>query len=211
MGDDFRYWGLKDIERVSNFLHRVVRFTRECRHSDTESIENERAAIADLSDAMYEFNQERLAPNGGRSWVRLGEPPIKLHDPLTEVDAHFIYGVLPRAIPAYGSGVTWGPLDGRYYLPSQRDAARVIAHSIVNTFPYLKNKFDCDDFAEALRNDFRMAGINCCAYIVDRSGGHAYNMLLFADGQYWFVEPQTDGIMSIGKGIYKLERGEIVL
>ena len=81
----------------------------------------------------------------------------------------------------------------------------------MNTIPWTKDQYDCDDHAEDLRHDFRSFGANACGFINDHSGGHAYNIVIFADEQYWFVESQQDRIVAIGSGIYKLERGEILI
>ena len=137
--------------------------------------------------------------------------PLTLLDDLTVADVTFIAKVLEGAIPEYGNGVTRRTVDREYYLPSQRDAQRIIEWSQVNTILPKTDQYDCDDYAEALRHDFRLHGVNSCGLVVDWSGGHSYNVLIFADGQYWFIEPQQDSIVEIGEGTYKLERGWIRL
>jgi len=210
MADDFRHWGLKDVALLTNLMAVELAWLRDCRHSQTEDIANERARCAELSQAMRAFNNERLAPNGGKFWIAEQGSPLTLLDSLTVVDNAFINNALAKAIPAYGSTVRRRTLDGKYWLPSPRDALRIVEHSIVNTFPYVKDKFDCDDFAEALRQDFRSMGINSCAYVIDDSAGHAYNAIILPEG-FWFLEPQHDKIVNIGAGIYKLMAGEILL
>ena len=209
--DDFRQWGLLDVARASNLIAKTVAWVRDLRHSATETIENEQARTRELSEALLAFNNERLARNGGTLWASQQALPLSLIDSLTAVESRFIDEVLAKALPGYGKGVLRIPMDGKYYLPSQRDAWRIIEWSQVNTIPWQAEQYDCDDHAEALRHDFRKFGVNSCGFIVDWSGGHAYNFLIFADRQYWFLEPQADRIVAIGAGIYKMERADILL
>ena len=209
MGDDYRPWGLKDVERLGDLMAIELAWLRDLRHSSTESIANEQARTRELSEAMLKFNNERLARNGGSLWFAEQARPLGLFDSLTVVESSFIDAVLESAIPAFGSGVSRKGLDGRYWLPSQRDAWGIIEWSLVNTIPWTAEQYDCDDHAEDLRHDFRKFGINACLLVIDYSGGHAYNLIPFADGQYWFIESQADRIVAIGAGSYKLTSGYI--
>lgn len=206
MGDHFRHFGEKDVKRLSALNAVENAWLRACRHNKTESIENEEARARELADAMLKFSNERL----GTEWVPR-QTPLALLDGLTVVEGAFIDTVLAKALPGFGKGVVRIPMDGKYYLPSQRDAWRIIEWSQVNTIPWQKEQYDCDDHAEALRHDFRSFGVNSCGFVVDWSGGHAYNFIPFADEQYWFLEPQSDRIIAIGAGIYKMERADILL
>jgi len=210
MGDDFRRWRLQDIARASGVIDHVLVWVGDLRHSATESMENEDARTHRLSDALVAFVNERLAPTTGRHYTPRVED-FKLADRLTVVEGSFVESVLAVAIPAYGKTVGRLGMDGRYWLPSQRDAWRLIEHSLVNTFLYIADQFDCDDYTEALRNDFRMRGVNSCAAIVDWSSRHAFNMLIFPNGEYWFVEPQRDKIVPIGADIYKMENALLII
>jgi len=210
MGDDFREYRLKDVKRANDAMAAINAWVGDLRHSASEPMENEKARTLELSEALLKLNNERLAAPGqaGKFWVPR-QVPVGFLDEIKVVEGAFIETVLKKAIPAYGKGVTRLQWDGKYWLPSQRDAWRIIEWSQVNSIPWQRELYDCDDHAEALRHDFRSAGINSCAVVVDWSGGHAYNMLFFADGQYWFLEPQEDKIVSIGSGIYKLTSGEV--
>lgn len=210
MPDDFRKWGLLDVERASELIAKIVAWVRDLRHSRTESIDNEEARTHELAAAIRKFNNDRLAPTTGTYWVA-HQTPLKLLDRLTVVDGAFIDRVLAKAIPAYDNGVRRLYLDGKYWLPSQRDARRIIEWSQVNTIPWQSDIYDCDDHAEALRHDFRSCRVNACGLIVDWSGGHAYNIVIFPDEQFWFVEAQSDRIVAIGDGIYKLSKADVLL
>jgi len=209
MGDDYQPWGEKDVKRLSALNAIENAWLRACRHSSTESIDNERTRTRELSEALFTFNNERLARNGGTLWVTEQAAPLALIDNLTVVESSFIDTVLESAIPALGSGVSRKGLDGKYWLPSQRDAWRIIEWSQVNTIPWTAEQYDCDDHAEDLRHDFRKFGINACFLVIAYSGGHAFNFIPFADGQYWFIESQADRIVAIGAGSYKLTSGFI--
>ena len=204
MGDDYEHWRKKDIERGQEAIDAISWWWCYLRHSSTESIANENAQTENLRRVLLRFIEDRL----GGVPLRL---PVELRDELTVVNSAFIESVLRDAIPAYGDGVYWRPLDGQFWLPSQRDAWAVIDWSLVNTIPWQANLFDCDDHTEALRHDFRMHGINCCAMVWDDSAHHAFNFLPFSNGEWWFVEPQRDRIVPIGDSIYTLSRGTVVL
>ena len=122
MGDDYRKWGLLDVARAIDLIGKILAWIRDLRHSTTESIDNEKARTRELSDAMLKFNNERLARNGGSLWVAEQARPLGLLDSLAVVEGSFIDAVLEEAIPKLGSGVSRKGLDGRYWLPSQRDA-----------------------------------------------------------------------------------------
>jgi len=70
----------------------------------------------------------------------------------------------------------------------------------------------CENFAftfKALVD--RVYGLNQVGLVIDWSGGHGYNVIVFADGEVWFFEPQNDQTVSIGTGIYKMERADILI
>ena len=52
--------------------------------------------------------------------------------------------------------------------------------------------------------------------VIDYSGGHAYNVVLFSDNPPLLYEPQTDEWVSIGEGMsanesYKMQQGYIII
>lgn len=205
MGDDFRFWGLKDVDRASDLISKIVAWVRDLRHSRTESIDNEEARTRELAEAMREFSNERL----GTQW-QTGQPPIVL-GPLEERSGQWMQDTLAAAIPKFGDGVKRWPLDAKYWLCSQDDMAAIIQADFTDAKPYWAERYDCENFAftfKALVD--RVYGLNQVGLVIDWCG-HGYNVIVFADGDCWFFEPMNDQTVSIGARPYLMERADILI
>ena len=212
MPDDFRQWGLKDVDRLGKLMAVELAWLRDLRHSSTESIDNEKARTRELSDALFKFNNERLAGNGGKRWVPEEDAGavVKL-GPLKERSGQWVHDTLAAAIPKVGDGVNRWPLDSRYYLCSQDDMAAIIQADYTDAKAYWAERYDCENFAftfKALVD--RVYGLNQVGLVMDWSGGHGYNVIVFTD-DVWFFEPMNDQTVGIGAGIYKMERADILI
>lgn len=205
MGDDFRYWGLQDVARANDLIAKIVAWVRDLRHSKTESIDNEQARTRELAEAMLKFSDERL----GTKW-QTGQPPIVL-GLLEERTGQWVEDTLNAVIPKFGEGVNRWPLDARYWLCSQDDMAAIIQADYTDAKAYWAERYDCENFAftfKALVD--RIYGLNQVGLVIDWCG-HGYNVIVFADGEVWFFEPMNDQTVTIGAGIYKMERAEILI
>lgn len=93
--------------------------------------------------------------------------------------------------------------------------------SRIDRLKYITEMFDCDDFALCMKAEIaRRFRLNSCIFVIDYSGGHAYNMLgtVKDDGGVWFtiIEPQTDGKVIVGEKMsatemYALEHGYLIV
>ena len=54
-------------------------------------------------------------------------------------------------------------------------------------------------------------GLNNVGLVIDYSGGHAYNIIIFKDGSVKLFEPQTDRWARAGRGNYKFQWGHIII
>ena len=109
------------------------------------------------------------------------------------------------------------PLDNSYTACSKKEFQEWIEWDWVDKKQYVKDKYDCENFAFSFkaRTDRRF-GINTVGLVIDYSGGHAYNVVLFTDSPPLLYEPQTDEWVYIGEGMsanesYKMERGYIII
>ena len=109
------------------------------------------------------------------------------------------------------------PLDNSYTACSKKEFLEWIEWDWVDKKQYVKDKYDCENFAFSFkaRTDRRF-GINTVGLVIDYSGGHAYNVVLFTDSPPLLYEPQTDEWVYIGEGMsanesYKMERGYIII
>lgn len=93
--------------------------------------------------------------------------------------------------------------DRQYYCPSIKQAQKIIKRSSVDRKKWIKEKFDCDDFALVLKADFaKVAYKNAeidspyCFGIVwgDLPHPHALNWMINDDWKLRFVEPQSDEV-----------------
>ena len=122
---------------------------------------------------------------------------------------------LKKAIPIYGTDkMIRVAFDSKYYVTSKEDFERLAKINPVDKIPYKKEKFDCDNFARLFSETMSLsAGINSIGIVVDHSGGHAYNVVIFKNGEVGFWEPQSDRWVEIGEvgSLYELSWGIIIL
>ena len=57
----------------------------------------------------------------------------------------------------------------------------------------------------------RRFGLNNVGLVIDWSGGHAYNIIVFKDGTVKIFEPQSDSWPKAGRGLYKFQHGQILI
>ena len=113
-------------------------------------------------------------------------------------------------------GITYGmdifALDNKYLVTSQKDMKKIIDWDWTDNKKYVKERYDCDNFAFSFKAmvDKRF-GVNNVGLVIDYSGGHAYNIMVFSDGSVRLFEPQNDKWARIGTGQYKFEEGKILI
>ncbi len=97
--------------------------------------------------------------------------------------------------------------DGRYWLPSRPVFDFLMAWDWTDRREYELDRFDCDDFAAAVMMNFRVKlGLNCLAYVQSYYGGHAFNLVIFENGTWEWLEPQTDRYVRPGEGLYDMRQ-----
>ena len=112
------------------------------------------------------------------------------------------------------------PTDSKYRCVDLPTLKLLLERNNVSEIKYVPEFWDCDNFAMALPPDLsRTFGVNSLGFVIDYSGGHAYNCaFVHSNGTLGIViiEPQTDRLVQVGEGIsrkevYKAERGVVVL
>lgn len=84
-------------------------------------------------------------------------------------------------------------LDVTYYLTNKTNFLNIIAWDWVDTWEYVREKFDCENFAIAFKSHVdRYFGLNQVGIIIDYKAGHGYNIVIFPDGKVMLIEPQSD-------------------
>jgi hypothetical protein len=118
-----------------------------------------------------------------------------------------------RAVAPDDADLEFHTLDGTYYAPDPSSIALVRnVASVLSFLPYRPERYDCEDFAKfgwVLPALF--LGVNSVGFVIDYSGGHAYNVIVDSQGDAIFFESQTGDVVRIGsEDKYSLERGEVL-
>ena len=103
-------------------------------------------------------------------------------------------------------------LDSKYFLCDDKDIKEIVKWDWTDSKKYVSNKYDCDNFAFSFKAMVdRKFGLNNVGLVIDYSGGHAYNIVVLANGRGKIFEPQTDGWPRAGTGQYKFQAGSIII
>ena len=115
-------------------------------------------------------------------------------------------GHVSKAIGA--AKVTW--LDRKYIAVSQKEFQKIIDWDWTDNKKYIGEKYDCDNFAFSFKARVdRKFHVNTVGLVVDYEGGHAYNIIVFADGTSKIFEPQSDSWPKKGTGMYVFKPGVV--
>jgi len=103
-------------------------------------------------------------------------------------------------------------LDSKYFLCDEQDMKAIIEWDWTDNKKYVSEKYDCDNFAFSFKAMVdRRFGLNNVGLVIDWSGGHAYNIIVFKDGTVKIFEPQSDSWPRAGRGLYKFQNGQILI
>ena len=107
------------------------------------------------------------------------------------------------------------PLDATYWGVSLETWQLILAYNGTDKKRYVKDVFDCDNFAILFAGSVAdKFGINGAGIVIDYSGGHAYSALLVATETglaFATIEPQNDEFVIKMDGMYDAEFGFIML
>ena len=129
-----------------------------------------------------------------------------------EKDGSWISSQLMRA-DLVGGEVHRLHLDSKYWVCSKQEFEDWIEWDWTNKKRYIAEEYDCDNFAFSFKARCdRKIGINSVALVIDYSGGHAYNLVVFSDAAPELFEPQNDSWRKKGESkLYTLTSGYIIL
>ena len=130
---------------------------------------------------------------------------------LEKHDTSWIYTQLSSA-GFLTSGMKRLHLDSKYWACSKKEFQDWITWDWTNKKKYISEQYDCDNFAFSFKARCdRKIGINTVGFIIDYSGGHAYNLVCFTDAPAELYEPQSDSWPRAGRGYYKFQHGQILI
>lgn len=145
-----------------------------------------RATIADLTTRLTEAQDtirrlELICPRPA--------PPVLGN--ITEQTTAWVQ----EQLDSMNLGIQRLPLDASYFLTNQRGFLNVVAWDWTDTLPYIRERFDCENFALLFKAHADLHfHINQVAVIIDYQSGHGYNLVMYPDGNKQVLEPQSDAL-----------------
>jgi len=119
------------------------------------------------------------------------------------------------ALPNYDNGVSRMTLDTKFWMVNKEQMRKIVEEDMTDERKYQKSLFDCDNFSLmfvthlADTYDINQAGI-----VLDYSGAHAYNVMIYPDKSIELFEPQIDRFFGPGerdKNKYPLKKATILM
>ncbi|MFA1612065.1 hypothetical protein [Halobellus rubicundus] len=165
-----------------------------------------RNAIIDLETAFREFIREELD--------LVGVSPAQAELSRAELESA-LTSALDGYHPTEDSPVDVRVWDGRHFAPAPEalDSLATIGR-VLETMPYRPARFDCENFAGFYWSFAPLIfGVNTVALVNDTSAGHAYNLIVDAEGGIHVYEPQDAVFLELGETYndvtYSLAHGEV--
>jgi len=126
--------------------------------------------------------------------------PVSLPKPnnLESIDVSEINTIIKAAYPDVKLFLT----DTDYKTTSKEELQRFLAYDITDTYPYVSQYYDCDDFSFSLMGglsnpEWGSLSFGILWVIINNTAAHALNIFIDKDREIWMVEPQTDIISEI--------------
>lgn len=112
-----------------------------------------------------------------------------------------------------GDDVTIKFTDTNYYAPTPSSVPAIQALGSAQVWlPYRPDRFDCENYAQAVSvlSAF-VAGANAVGVVIDWGGNHAYNAIVDSEGELYFYEPQSLRMVELGESErYQFEHALVI-
>lgn len=138
-------------------------------------------------------------------------PPVPEDSDMVRLSSDEVREILIRE---FGSGPYLAIYDRHYFALNKSDVEAFLHSSKIDAIKYQKERFDCDDFAAALRGEFlqwfshghegkgeergaafgQITGDLRKASTPNEVRGHAMNFFIASDRKVYIIEPQTDSV-----------------
>ena len=104
-------------------------------------------------------------------------------------------------------------LDNKYWVCDKIEFQKVVDANTIDEKKYIVDKFDCDNFAFAFKAQVAMQyNLNNVGLVIDHSGSHAYNVVIFSNSTAQLFEPQNDKWITPGESkSYTFEEGIVII
>ena len=148
---------------------------RECL-TQNEQLE---VTIRDLKDKIRQL--ELLVP-------RPAPPEI---DYIIEKDTAWVQQCLENL----GLNIIRLPLDAKYRFPAtKKEAMKIITWDWTDQLKYVRDHFDCPDFAMHFMVMTNLYFRIQVAWVIDYQSAHSYNLVIIPDDNVFVLEPQSDAL-----------------
>jgi len=131
-----------------------------------------------------------------------------------EKDNKFVEDAL-SALPNYGDGVTRMVLDAKFWMVDRREMRKIVEEDMTDKREYVSDLFDCDSYSFMFKSHLADTyDVNQAGIVLDYSGAHAYNVIVYPDKSVECFEPQSDRFFNADKrdkNKYPLEKATIVM
>ena len=141
--------------------------------------------------------------------IRNSRPPVI--EGVEEKTGEWIAEVLKEGEPL--TGIPRFPLDSKYWVCDRAEFNKIVQWDWTDKKQYISEKYDCDNFAFSFKARVdKWFHLNCVGLVIDWSGAHAYNIVVFKDGTWSLFEPQSDTWPTAGQSnMYKFESKIIII
>jgi len=131
----------------------------------------------------------------------------------TNVDGKFVGEAVNPYLKEHADSGTRLPLDGEYWTTSADGFDTIRNEDLTDKRPYKSAKYDCENFALTFMSNAQSKyGVTTIGLVIDWSGGHAYNMIVFDDGTVKLFEPQNDNFVEPGsKDRFAFKRVRVII
>lgn len=100
-----------------------------------------------------------------------------------------------QCIDGMDLGIIRFELDSMYHMTNQSNFLNVVAWDWCDSLEYVKHLFDCENFAILFKAFVDLYfRLNQVAIILDYKSAHAYNLVVFPDGNMSVLETESDAM-----------------
>jgi hypothetical protein len=91
--------------------------------------------------------------------------------------------------------------DREYKTTTVDELKRFLSNDIVDSYKYISEYYDCDDFSFALMGNMSVPEWSDLTFGIlwsgTPNGGHAINCFIDIDREVWIIEPQNDNVFKL--------------
>lgn len=100
-----------------------------------------------------------------------------------------------QRLESLGLNIIRLPLDAKYRFPAtKKEAMKIITWDWTDQLQYVRDHFDCPDFAMHFMVMANLYFRIQTAWVIDYQSAHSYNLVIIPDDNVFVLEPQSDAL-----------------